>query len=222
MALKTKYLFAEMVMREFNGASNIGRDLDIDPREIILRLDAFVNDMAKKGFFENWQLGFDTGMNEQYLTRWEWLTVTDPVRGQPSYVQIPAAWVSLPRNMGINQVYFQNDPTINKKKYFEQIIVTSHEDVSRYRNNMASGMEGRLSCYPRNNNLYFSKGNINATYGNIGLSLVVRDASAIADDAPYPVPADKEAELISATVAWFRNRIAQPQDAIKDGEDKRI
>ncbi len=151
-------------MRELNGPSYIGRDLNIDPREVILRLDAFVNDMAKKGFFENWQLGFDTGMNEQYLTRWEWLTVTDPARNQPSYVQLPSANVALPRNMGINQVYFQNDPTVNKKKYFEQVIITSHEDVSRYRNNMAGQMEGRLSCYPRNNFLYFSKGGINTTY----------------------------------------------------------
>jgi len=218
MAYKTKIGYAEAVLLELQESLR-NRDEQVDKREVIIRMDAIVNQMAKEGVLENWKLGFGYQTDEQYLTRWEWLTVTDPTDKSPSYIAIPANYVALAKNGGINQVYFQNDFTSAKKKYFDPVIITTYQEVSLYRSNMAGKLEGRISCYPRNGNLYFDRGNINKIYGNIGMALVVRDSSSIADDQPYPIPADKEHLIIANLVQWFRSRRAQPQDLIRDNND---
>lgn len=216
MALRTAIGFAEEVLNQLRDQL-VGRDIQIDLREIILSLDQMVNEEAKNGFFENWKIFNSTSVDEMYLTRWEWITVTDPTNKGASFFQIPAHYAVLPYNEGINQVYFSNDFTLGaKKKYFDPVIITSFQDVSANRNTVGEFLEGRISCYPRNGNMYFDRGQINAKYGQVGIALVVRDASAIASDAPYPIPADKQSIIINKLVAMYRMRLAQPQDNIKD------
>lgn len=217
--MRTKWSYAESVIAELQN-DYPGRDLKIDPREVLLRLDAMVNNMAKQGYIENWKMGHGANVDEQFITTWENVVVTDPANGLPSYFTIPANYVALPRNGGIEQVYFMNPYTGSKTRYFDPIIITSMRDVAAYRNNMASGLEGRVSGYPKGRTFYFFKGGIFAKYGNVGIRLVIRDSSAIGDGDPYPLAADIEAQVIAELVQWFRERRAQPTDTIRDANDK--
>lgn len=221
MATKSKLWYTEQILlairEEFPN-----RDIKIDPREMILRFDSMVNEMAKVGFLENWKLGYGHAIDDMFTTTWEWLTVTDPANKAPSYVQFPANYANLPRNGGIDQVYFKNDFSSATKKYFEPVIITSFKEVSAYRNNLASNLEGRISCYPKNNYLVFDRGQINAKYGQIGLRLVVKDSSAIDDEAPYPIPADLEKTFIDEGIKYFRERLLFPQDLVRDSVDKSV
>lgn len=217
MAQRTKYGFAEEIMISLRDQF-VGRDLQVDMREIVLKLDQLVNEFARQGWLENWKMNIGGDLDEMYLTTWDNLTVTDPTNKMPSYVTIPAHYVSLPKNQGINQVSFTNDFSVAKKKYFDPIIITSFKDQSTYRNTVGEYLEERISCYPKNGILYFDRGNIFSTYGTISLRLVVRDSSAIADDAPYPIDAAIEKRVINELVAFYRERMAQPQDNIKDAQ----
>lgn len=215
MALRTKYSYADEVLLGVR-AQYPGRDIHIDPREIFLKLDQWVNDRAKAGFLLNWKVFKSQHIDEGYLTRWEYITVTDPDNKAPSYFQIPAQYAELPDNQGINQVYFENSFTSTKTKYFNPVIITSFKDLSSYRNTVGEYLEGRISCYPRGGFMYFDRGEINTKYGRIGLALVVRDASAITDDAAYPIPADIQKTMINEIIEFYRLKLLQPQDNIKD------
>lgn len=215
---KTRVLYAEEILNQLYVVR--GRDSTVDIREIYLQMDSWVNQNAKAGYLINMKLGQGQGIDDQFVTTFEWLTVTDPSGGAPSNVQIPANYADLPKNQGIQQVYFKNDITLPKKKYFDPVIIRSSAAVSEYRGNMASGLEGRLSVSVRGGYLYFNTGNINTKYGQIGMRLVVRDSSQISDSAPYPVPADLEWQMKEDVVNYFLKRRGTPVDLIKDGNDK--
>lgn len=212
--IKNKLWFSEMVLLELTPTMR-SKDEDIDQREVILRLDAIVNQLAKEGFLENWKFGFFDNSEELFKTRFEWITCTDPTRGN-SYAAIPTNWVSLPKQMGLDEVYFKNDPQAVTRKYFDPVIITSRKDVSLYRNTMAAGNQGRISCYPQGLTLYFDRPKINATYGQIGMALLIRDSSQISDTDLFPVPANMEQTLIDTCVAWFKQRLNQMPDLVRD------
>lgn len=218
--MRTKWSYAESVINELQN-DYAGRDIKVDPREVLLRLDALVNQRARNGYIENWKMGHGATVDEQFVTTWEWQTITDPANGLPSFFTIPANYVNLPRNGGIEQIYFENSFSGNKTRYFDPVIITSFRDLAMYRNNMASNMEGRVFGYPKGRTFYFSKGNIARDYGsNVGVRLAIRDSSAIGDNDPYPIPADIEQAVIGELVQWFRERRSQPTDTIKDANDK--
>ena len=89
---------------------------------------------------------------------------------------------------------------------------------------MAGNVQGRISGYPQGTRFYFNNPEngckIKAKYGNMGLRLVVRDSSLIALDAPYPIPADKEDEIIRLAIDHYINKRMQPQDKVRDGNDQ--
>lgn len=198
------------------------RDLKIDPREVFIALDQRVNAMAKANYNERSKNRQGGTTDEQFLTRFEWLTPTDPNRKANSYVTLPSNYSDLPNNLGIDNVYFKNDPTAVKKKYFSPVIITTFRDQATYRDNMARNMEGRISVYLQGKFLMFDRGNINATYGDVGLSLVVRDFSTLADGDLYPIPAAMEGPVVDDLITFFRTRLMQPQDLIRDSVDKSV
>lgn len=219
MSLRTKLFYGEQILNEISqGRRN--RDETIDIREAIVRLDAVVNDLAKSGILTNWKAGFTNGIDDQYSMTFEFLTATDPSNGEPSYVQIPSNYIQLPDNRGIEQVYFQNSFSAVKRKYFDPVIVRNFKSFSQLRNNRAGRMEGRISCAPKNGFLVFDRGNINATYGPLGLRLIGRNSSALSDTDPYPIASDQEAMIIGLCVDWFRARQAQRPDLIRDDVNK--
>lgn len=217
--MKTRLWFSEQVMNSLqDGLRN--RDERLDQREVMVQIDNVVNELARTNFLENWKLGFGQ-IGEQFVTRWEFLPVTDPANEGNSYFQIPSNYVNLPPNGngGISEVYFANSFTDVKKKYFDPIIITSSRDVSTYRNNMAGGIQERLSVSVRNGYLYFNTGLVSQTYGDVGIALVIKDSSQITDTAPYPIPADIENAVISKTIDFFRSRRMQPTDLTRDRVD---
>lgn len=219
MALRSKLSFSEEI-RSALDADFGTRDMQVDPREIMLKLDQVVNEHARLGDLENWKMNKGEFVDDTFTTSFEWLTVTDPSNKMPSYVQLPATPVALDTNRGIDQVYFKNDFSAVKKKYFDPVIITSFKDLSSYRNTLGGELHGRISCYPKDGYLVFDRGNINATYGDIGIRLVVRDASYLGDNDPYPIPADRQHIIIDSVIKFFRDKLAQATDHIRDTIDQ--
>lgn len=211
--MRTKSFYAEQVIRSLqNDERNI--DFKIDEREVFLDLDSVINELAAKSYFENWKL-CGGSIDEGFLTTYEPMTVVDQENGLPSYIELPSNYAALPRNAGINQAYPIRWDTTNQAP----VVIISHEDYRRYNNNPARGFGGRLVAYPKGNRLYFTSCGVKKNYGDMGLVLVVRDSGAIGDDDPYPIPADKEDEVISRVTEMYRKRRLQPTDSVRDNKD---
>lgn len=215
MVIKNKLWFSERIAVELYPVRS--RDEKIDQREIMLAMDSMCNALAKEGLLESWKLGATGSVEDAFCTNFEWYTPVDSAN-QPSYITMPAVPVTIPNNGGIVQVYFRNNLG-TKKKYYDPVIIMQARDVAGYRNTLGGDLEGRLGVYPKNGLLYFNQSGIATKYGDIGLQLMIRDSAAISDSAVYPIPADYEAEFISRCVQWFRGRLGQPVDVLKDNND---
>lgn len=213
--MKTKRYYAERVLLELqNDHRNI--DFKIDEREVFLVLDDVVNDLAAKNYFETWKTT-GAGIDEQFITTWEPIEVTDQPDGLPSFLTLPSNYAALPRNRGIDEVYPMRYNTKNQSS----VVIMSHNDFRLYKNNPACGMQGRLFGYVQSNKIIFGSCDVGKTYGKeFGVRLVVRDSSQIGENDLYPIPSDKENFVVATAVDWFRSRRAQPTDSVRDNKDQ--
>ena len=212
--MKTRFWFVEQIMLSLS-KEHLNIDNKIDEREVLLRLDATVNELAAKNYFDNWKLG-GYGVDEQYITTFEPVTVVDAENGLPSYFIFPANYAGLPRNGGIDEIY----PLRWTEKDQPSVVVISHQDYRRYRSNQAGNMQNRLTGYPQGNRFYFTTCEVKKKYGDMGVRLVIRDSSQIADDQPYGIPADKENHVIATCVEWYRIKEQVPSDTVRDNKDQ--
>lgn len=216
MALRTRVYYGEQVLNQLKLPLQ-NRDDKVDIREVYAAMDNWVNERAKMGVIENMKLRSQNLVDEQYITTFEDLPITDPAGKQPSYVTLPANYTALPDNQGIQDLYFMNNSV--KKKYFDPVHIVSFREIAAYRNNMAFDFEGRLAVAPMNGNLLFNRGNVGTTYGNCGLRLVVKSAFDISDSAPYPIPADLGGEMVADLTSWFLSRKDTPAANLRDNND---
>jgi hypothetical protein len=213
--MKTKLYFAEQVILLLqNDYPNI--DTKIDERQVLLIIDQAVNELAKKNYFENWKMGSGAMFDEQFITTWDSVDVVDQANSLPSYFIFPSNYVGVGSNEGIVDIVPIKFKTANQSA----VIVTTFSDYYRYKSNPAGNMQGRLTGYPRGSKFEFTTCNVKKTYGNMIVRLAIRDSSMIPNDQPYPIPADKEGEVIATAVALFRDRRQQPTDTIRDNKDQ--
>lgn len=213
--MQTKKYFAEQVLLELqNDFRNI--DFKIDEREVFLRLDSVVNELARKNYFDNWKLN-GAGVDEQFITTWEPVVVTDPDDESPSYLTLPSSYAALPKNGGIDEVY----PLKYTDSSPSAVVILSHSDYRMLSRNPAFGMQGRLSAYVQGKKLIFMQCKVASNFGkNFGVRLVVRDSSLIADNELYPIPSDHQKTVVDQCVQWFRDHRMQPTDSVRDNKDQ--
>ena len=211
--MKTKSMYAEQVGGLLiNNYPNI--DWKIDERDIFVRMDSIVNEMARKSMLDNWKLSM-SGIDEQFITTWPILTVTDQLYEMPSYFDLPVNYADLPMGRGIDEIW-----PLKLQAENHSVVILTHHDVRLYSNNMAGAMAGRLAGYPEGYRFYFTSCDVKKKYGDVGLRLVIRDASLILSTVPYPIPSDKEEEMITRVVKWFVDKRTRPTDVVRDKNDR--
>src|SRR4051812_15870049 len=108
MALRTRVYYAEQVLNQLQNAYP-NRDWKIDLRDIYPALDNWLNAKAKDNLLESMMMNFGSRVDEQFITTFEEIVITDPANKKASYFQLPANYAALPNNMGIQDVYFMNN-----------------------------------------------------------------------------------------------------------------
>jgi hypothetical protein len=212
--MKTKRWFSEQILTELNN-QHLNIDNKIDERDVYLRMDATVNELASKNYFENWRLS-GYGVDNQFTTTFFVTVIDRAAEALPSYFAFPANYAALPRNGGIVEVW----PRKWSKTDQSPVVVMDHQDIRRYNSNPAGNMQGRISGCPLWPNFVFKDCGVGAKYGfDFGITLVIRDSSVIAFDAPYGIPADKENYVIATCVEWYRIKKQVPQDSVRDNKD---
>jgi hypothetical protein len=210
--MPSKINIAQDILNQLSN-DKLNIDFRIDEREVFLKMDEVVNNMARKSFLENWQLS-SAYLDELFISTWDGDNAIDVVdaEDQPSHLVLPAHWVDLPRNAGIQEIY-----PLERGEYMQSVVIISHGDLRMYQNNPAGNMQGRLFGYPKGNLFIFGEENVGGKFGEkFGVRLAVRDSSFIAANAPYPVPSDKLLELKTRLVIWFRERLAIGSDKVRD------
>lgn len=211
--MKTKKLYAERVLTQLqDDYRNI--DFKIDEREVFLALDTIVNDLARQNFFDNWKV-YGSEVDEQYVTTWENVEVTDDEDGRPSYLTLPSNYAALPNNKGIDEIW-----PLNYGEYNQSVVIMTHRDLRLYQNSMANSLQDRLGGYPQGRKFIFNQCGVKGKIGNMGVRLVGINSSDIGANDPYPIPADKEMEVITMAVEWFKSRRLQPTDQVRDNNDR--
>ncbi len=211
--MSTKRRLAQAILNELSN-DRLNIDFHIDEREVFLRMDQEVNQMARTSFFENWQVA-GAFLDNQFITEWSGDDAIDVVdtEDQPSHLILPASYIELPRNAGIQEIW-----PLEYGPYNQSVIIVSHGELRLYQNNKAGNMQHRLYGYPAGANKFvFSESGVAERFSaKFGVRLAIRDSSMIAADAPYGIPADKEKALIMILVDWFRKRIAFGSDKVRD------
>jgi hypothetical protein len=211
--MKTKGLYAERVLTQLqDDYRNI--DFKIDEREVFLALDSVVNSLAKQNFFDNWKV-FGPETDEQYITTWPEVEVTDLPNGNSSYLMLPSNYAALPNNKGIDEIW-----PLKFGEYNQSVIIMGHRDLRLFQNSMASNLQLRLGGYPQGRKFIFTECGVKGKYGNMGVRLVGINSEDIGENDPYPIPSDKELEVIAKTVEWFKDRRMQPTDQVRDNNDR--
>lgn len=213
--MKTKRYYSEQVkLLMENDYPNI--DFKTDERQIFLLIDQVVNRLARESYFENWKVtGAD--VDEQFITTFSPLTVTDQSNGKPSYLDLPMNYAALPWNAGVNEIYPLKWTEINQPS----VVIMSHTDFRRYANNAARGMAGRLYGYLEGYKLVFGTCDVGKKYGTqFAARLVVRDSSQLTEDQVYPIPSDQEDFVLKEVMKLLTIKRAQDTDIVRDNIDK--
>lgn len=213
--IKSKQYYADRVRKDLqDGFSNI--DFKIGDREIFLKLDDVVNAMARQNYFDNWKL-YGAGNDEHFITEWSGdsaIAVVDPDGGEnPSYIEFPAEYAALPRHAGIVEIWPENYE-------YGAVRIMDHGDVRRTRKLMSGNLQGELGGFPSGNRFVFNQPEVKRNFADtFGVRLVVKDSTALAVTAQYPIPSDLQEEVIKRVVDHFRERRVQPTDTVRDGQD---
>lgn len=213
--IKTRKYYSDRVILALqNGYQNI--DFKIQEREVFPVIDDVVNKLAEKDYFDNWRMT-GQGVDEHFVTEFEEIEVIDQDNDKPSYFVFPSNWAALPNNRGIDEIW----PLKFKMKGNDHsVVVMTHSDFRRYKSLYAGKLEGRLGGYPKGINFEFTTCGVKKKYGNMGLRLVVRSSADISNTAPYPIPANREGEVIGAVVQYFITKREEPTDEVRDSNDQ--
>lgn len=215
MAFKTKIYYAERVVLGLNqSVPNI--DWKIDQRDIFTQLDAVVNAEAKAGFLSNWKMGMP-GVSENFITTWEGLEVTDQDNSKPSYFTLPVNFADLPGEQGIQEIWPTKWQPEGKN---HSVVILTHRDIRLMANTMAGNFQLRLAGAPKGDIFEFTSCDVKKKYGTMNIRLVVRDSSIISTTAAYPIPADKEEEIIQRCIDFFRQKRMLQPDRVRDANDQ--
>lgn len=213
--IKSKRYYAQRVILGLQNEYP-NQDFKIDEREVFPVIDDIVNRMAETDYFDNWKMS-GQHLDEHFITQWDEITVVDQDDEQPSYFNFPSNYAALPNNRGIDEIWPLN---YRQKGDDHSVAIMTHADFRRFKSLQAGKLEGRLGGYPQGTRFYFTTCGVKKRYGNVGLRLVIRNSADIAIDAPYPIPSNREGDVVLMAIQWFMNKRDQPTDEVRDGKDK--
>lgn len=215
MSQKTKQYYAQRVILGLQD-DYPSLEFKIQEREVYPVLDDIVNRMAEQDYFDNWKFS-GTGIDEHFITTFDEITVVDQDNELPSYFELPTNYAALPNNRGIDEIW----PLKYKQKGDDHsVVIMTHADFRRFKSMKAGKLEGRLGGYPKGTTFEFTTCGVKKKYGNVGLRLVIRSSKDISVTAPYPIPANREGDVILMTIKYFVDKRSGQTDVVRDSKDK--
>jgi len=197
---------SELVMRKLNGG-NITKDSPWDSREIRLHVENALNNKLLFDIREN--MGETMETIGQYIVTFTNVGVQWDNARKVSYVDMPARYISLPRNRGLFSIGSMTDQT---NKYIPIMAGGSNFNTTD-----TPLLQGKIGYEPQGNQAIFTT---DLTNGGADLNVKVMVQLVIAADGDkfkVFVPANIEAEVIDYVYQSMANK--KPEDKINDNNE---
>ena len=180
----------------------------IKEEDIIAALNQKINTLTKAQHFSITLPNGETIPDNLMLATYTGIAVT-PV-GSKSKCTLPVIPVSLPRNMGVFEIYPDSDGTIQFiPMQAGQIFLLSNQPI-------ISDLLGQIGYEVRSSEVVFHRDITIDEINEVNMTLVIHDILQYDDYAPLPIPADWEGLLIDELEKDFAPVRQAPDKAIVD------
>lgn len=198
----TKGKLADQVMR-YIARYDRPREERLDERDVLMRIDQETNYLAKQNMLENME-SQGLSVDPQFLTTFKNIEVKHDSDYNLDYIDLPARYVALSSNRGVDLIC----PMQSRQHPF---IPLDKGHIGLYENNLAGPIQGRTGFWIESGKAYFNK-DVKGVWNKLLVRLVLADASSITDDAPYPIPAELEAQIVEKVAVFFLKNPTLPDD----------
>ena len=189
---------ANQVQRILEGNA-LTRDSKRDERVLMTHVRQATHVVIKGEWFNARKEG-EKIVSSQYIAKYEGIEVkVDPV-SKENYIDTPAEYVSLPKDMGIQRV----DPQTNIANLNKAMVPIPTNGMDIFGPLAAGKLESRFGFIPRREKIYFTrtKGKTLKDYSinKVDVDLVVISPIDVDPDDPYPIPPELEQVIIQETI----------------------
>lgn len=165
--------------------------------DIYKALEQKINADFKTQHFAQTLASGDTIPEHAMIATYEDVVVTESDNGLKSEATLPVTPISLPRNMGIWNVYAQEVP-------YNSFIPLLPGQANLLRSQvLINELMGQVGYSPKRNTIKFEKNIIHLGVSTVTMELLVLDLSAYSDTDALPIPPDYEAGIIEYLTKLF-------------------
>ena len=186
---------------------DIQADQQVDIRDVYVELDRVTNKYARLGLFQNMQLG-DKNVGASYMTTFTVKMILDASE-QLCYSKLPSRYINLPHDKGIDAVW----PKLDRSKTLKRV---PRGFLSSFRNSPTAQLQGKAGYWVEGDRLYYTRRYDGTAEIEMCIRLVIADASAIDEDAIYPIDPGMEKTIIDEVIAYFLPNEQMAQDTVAD------
>lgn len=203
--MATKYLLAEQALTRITGGyPPVASATQI--RDMYPAINQIINNLLKVQQFNINMPQGETIPENLLIGIYNSVAVTSVSGGiGKSKATLPVIPVSLPRNMGIVQIY---DPAYPDSPF---IPIQVGQRALLKTDSLLSDLMGQVSYEPKGSTIYFNKDLPLYGINSVTMELAVFNISQYAETDILPIPADMEADIITALMQQFSPVI--PEDA---------
>lgn len=191
----TKYIIAEQVLFRYYGGY-IDTSGPIKRPDVYKALEQKINSLFKLRHFDVTLPSGETTPDNLMIGVYENIAVTSLNNGK-SKSTLPVIPISLPKNVGIYQIYnpeFPDFPFIPLLKGQRGLLRTD---------SLLNDVLGQITYEPQNNTVTFSKDLLLIDCPVVTMELCVMDMSLYSETDPLPIPADFEQTIIDELMQEF-------------------
>jgi hypothetical protein len=205
----TKFSLAEQCLRILSGG-DVSKDSEIQIREVMLAVSQARDFLVRQELWQLLALG-EVDISGEYITSFEDVAVKKDVNKNLFYSDIPAEYINLPRDTGVYQISLMQDQ-------FNSFVPVSASFLSMYRGLAAQNLNGRKGYFVEKGKVYYTGLESSDNVEKVLIKLVVA-SSEIDEDDVFPIPADKELEVIRMAVQMYSMEKQIPNDQLNDNQD---
>lgn len=193
-----KRQIAEQVLRILNGGDYSVSDSKWDIREIELVVSQNTAKLVRNRIYEQYSLGEADSLG-QYIATFRGVPVKNDAERNLKYIDIPAKYLSLPKNRGVNSI----GP---EKNEFVKFIPCDIGILNFYGTRNVPFLQGNTGYWLEGLKAYFTK--------EVTGPLVVKLVTTA--DVDENIPDDMQSDIIVMTLAYFQ---AKPEDKLNNANE---
>ena len=203
MATTKKILSDQAILRISGGYKDISSPLD--ERDMWIAIGQLVNTILKSQHFSQTLPSGETLPENLMIGIYENIPTVSTTINR-SKAMLPITPISLPRNMGIYQMY---DPNFPDSPF---IPIQAGQTALLKTDALLSDMLGQVSYEPKGRTIVFNKDLPLYGVNSITMELVVMDIALYGVNDILPIPSDYEAGIVEQLIAMFGSVVPESGD----------